>query len=124
VALAATQGRVVTPDPYPERGTFYRADQFSFAKVGVPVAYFYSGNEVIGKPKTWGPQQIENYIKNNYHKPSDTYRESFDFSGAIEDMQLAFYLGVNIANADKMPTWNKGDEFEAARLRSLNRISN
>ena len=32
-----TQGRYVTPENHPERGLFYRADHFSFAKRGVPV---------------------------------------------------------------------------------------
>ena len=39
-AAAATQGRVVVPDPQPEKGGFYRSDQFNFARLGVPAAYF------------------------------------------------------------------------------------
>ncbi|HZH02205.1 MAG TPA: M28 family peptidase, partial [Myxococcaceae bacterium] len=35
-SLAATQGRVVKADPMPDRGFFYRSDQFNFAKLGVP----------------------------------------------------------------------------------------
>ena len=34
---AKTQGRYLTPEGHPERGLFYRADHFSFAKRGVPV---------------------------------------------------------------------------------------
>lgn len=114
-ALAAMQGRVVGSDPKPESGGFYRADQFSFAKAGVPVVYFHPGMDVIGKPKSWAKEQIEKYVSDAYHQPADTYKESFDFAGAIEDTQLDFYLGVNLANAAEMPKWNKGDEFEAAR---------
>ena len=44
---------------------------------------------------------------------------SWDFSGAVEDMQVAFWLGCRVANAREMPGWNKGDEFEAARKKSL-----
>lgn len=35
----------------------------------------------------------------------------------IEDAQLGFYVGDNIANASAadVPKWNPGDEFEAAR---------
>ena len=36
-AAAKAQGRYVTPENHPERGLFYRADHFSFAKRGVPV---------------------------------------------------------------------------------------
>jgi hypothetical protein len=37
----------------------------------------------------------------------------------IEDSQLGFYVGLNIANAPDMPQWNPGDEFEAARKKAL-----
>ncbi|HEY5760181.1 MAG TPA: hypothetical protein VIU34_30370 [Steroidobacter sp.] len=37
----------------------------------------------------------------------------------IEDAQLGFHVGVNIANADEMPDWAPGDEFETARKAAL-----
>ena len=37
----------------------------------------------------------------------------------VEDTRLAFDVGLEIANADAMPTWNPGDEFEAARKAAL-----
>ena len=37
----------------------------------------------------------------------------------ITDAQLGFWIGLAIANADEMPRWNEGDEFEAARLEAL-----
>jgi len=119
VALAQEQGRTVAPDQFPDRGSFYRSDQFNFAKIGVPAAYLKVGTDVIGKPAGWGREQIEAYERNDYHQPSDELRDSWDFSGAVEDAQLAFYLGVRVANADTMPQWKKGDEFEAARIKAL-----
>src|SRR5690606_19809261 len=40
---AATQGRRIEPDAEPEKGFFYRSDQFEFAKQGVPALYTESG---------------------------------------------------------------------------------
>jgi hypothetical protein len=37
----------------------------------------------------------------------------------IEDAQLGLLAGWQIAQADAMPTWNPGDEFEAARKSAL-----
>lgn len=102
-SLASQQGRVVKPDPKPESGSFFRADQFNFAKAGVPVIYTFAGIDVIGKPADWGLLQMANYVKNDYHQPSDRFKESYDFSGAAEDAQLEFYLGINVANADQRP---------------------
>jgi hypothetical protein len=118
-ALAKWQGRRVEPDQFPDQGIFYRSDQFSLAKVGVPAAYIKFGTDVIGKPKDWGTEQVEFYRKNIYHQPSDELNDMWDFSGAVEDAQLAFLVGDRIANADTMPVWKKGDEFEAVRQRAL-----
>lgn len=119
VSLAKMQGRVVKPDQFPDRGFFYRSDQFNLAKVGVPAAYFDSGIEVIGKPAGWGKQKIEEWEDKDYHQPSDELKSEWDLAGAVEDVRLDFWLGVRVANADRMPEWNKGDEFEAARKKAL-----
>ncbi len=117
-ALAKAQGRTVHGDEFPEKGSFYRSDQFNFARAGVPAAYVKKGTDVIGKPGL-GKSMVEAYEKNDYHQPSDEFREGWDFSGAVEDMQLAFWLGCRVAHAREMPAWNKGDEFEAARQKAL-----
>ncbi len=122
-ALAATQGRVVKPDQFPEKGFFYRSDQYSLARIGVPAAYFSEGTDVIGKPPGWGKEQIEKWETTHYHQPSDEYREDWDLSGAVEDVRLDFWLGCKVAAQDALPAWNKGDEFEAARKKALSDLS-
>ena len=119
IAAARTQGRTVKPDEFPDRGRFYRSDQFNFAKAGVPAAYLKFGTDVVGKPAGWGKEQVETYEKTTYHQPSDEYRDSYDFSGAVEDARLAFLLGLRVADADALPVWTRGDEFEAARIKAL-----
>ncbi len=118
-SVAKMQDRRVEGDQFPDRGTFYRSDQFSFAKVGVPAAYLKKGTDVIGKPPGFGREQEELYEKNDYHQPSDELRDTWDFSGAVEDARFAFWLGCRVADAPELPRWNKGDEFEAARLKAL-----
>jgi len=118
-ALATMQGRVVVPDQFPDKGFFYRSDQFSLARVGVPAAYFHAGTDVVGKAPGWGKQQREKYEANDYHQPSDELRPEWDLEGAVEDAQLLFYLGLKISNAARMPAWKPGDEFEAARKKAL-----
>lgn len=120
--LAAMQHRVVKPDELPDRGFFYRSDQFNFARIGVPAAYFHGGLEFIGKPEGWGKKVREEWEATHYHQPSDELQDTWNFDGAIEDVQLYFYLGEKVANADKMPEWNKGDEFEQARKRALTAV--
>ena len=117
--IAAEQERVVKPDQFPDRGYFYRSDQFSFAKIGVPALYLDTGMEFVDRPAEWGKQQVNHYTDVNYHQPSDEYDDSWNFDGMIEDALLGYWTGLAIANADEMPRWNPGDEFEAARLEAL-----
>ncbi|MEE8542572.1 MAG: M28 family peptidase, partial [Gammaproteobacteria bacterium] len=116
---AALQGRTVRGDQFPDRGYFYRSDQFNFAKIGVPAVYLGKATDFIGQAEGWGVAQIENWEAMRYHQPSDELDDGWSFDGMIEDAQLAFYIGLTIAEDDTMPTWNAGDEFEAARLAAL-----
>jgi Zn-dependent M28 family amino/carboxypeptidase len=118
-ALAKLQGRTVKGDQLADRGFFYRSDQFSFAKLGIPAAYFGSGMDFIGRPEGWGKQQREAWEAQHYHQPSDELRPEWNLAGAVEDARLAFLVGANVARAPEMPRWNRGDEFEAPRLEAL-----
>jgi len=118
-ALAAQQDRTVVGDQFPDRGSFYRSDQFNFAKIGVPAIYMGAGVKFRGHPEEWGKEKVEGYVQKNYHQPSDEITPDWTFDGMIEDARLGFFAGVVIANDDKMPTWTPGDEFEAARKAAL-----
>lgn len=120
--VARMQGRTVTGDQFPDRGSFYRSDQFSFAKIGVPALYTRSGTEFIGKPPGWGKEQLEIYTRDHYHQPSDEIGPDWNFDGMVEDAELGFFVGLRVANSDELPAWNPGDEFEAARKRALEAI--
>ncbi len=118
-AVAKSQGRTVIPDYFPDRGYYYRSDQFSLAKVGVPGVYLHSGINVVGKPDGWGKQTLEAWVEKTYHQRSDEYREDWQLDGAIDDAQLLMQVGLGIANQPTMPAWKPGDEFEAARKEAL-----
>lgn len=120
--FAAEQGRVIKPDQFPDRGYFYRSDQFNFAKIGVPAMYLDQGTDFVDRPPDWGRQQINHYTDVNYHQPSDEYDDSWNFEGMIDDALLGYWTGLAIANADEMPSWVPGDEFEAARLEALSAV--
>ncbi len=117
--MLARQGRVLVDDAFPDKGYFYRSDQFNFAKIGVPALYFHGGIEYIGKPEGWGREQNEQWTEHIYHQPSDEIDDTWVFDGMIEDADVGFFTGWLVAQADQMPAWNPGDEFEAARKKAL-----
>jgi len=117
--VARSQGRVLKPDQFPDRGYYYRSDQFSFARIGVPALYFDDGTDFVGRPPGWGRRQIEEWELRQYHQPSDRLDGSWSFEGMIQDAQLDMLSAWLIAQADALPTWTRGDEFEAARRQAL-----
>ncbi len=116
---AGEQGRTVKPDQFPDKGFFYRSDQINFARVGVPAVYLDTGTDFVDRPAEWGREQIEAWESVHYHQPSDELEESWNFDGMVDDAVLGFRAGLHVAQQDSMPTWNAGDEFEAARLAAL-----
>ena len=119
VAVAAQQRRKVEGDHFPENGSFYRSDQFSAVRKGIPALYINAGIDYIGKTKEYVEKWRQEYIAKRYHQPSDEYSPEWSFEGMVQDTQAAFLVGVHIANSSKMPQWRKGDEFEKIRLESI-----
>jgi Zn-dependent M28 family amino/carboxypeptidase len=109
----------IIPDPEPEQGHYYRSDHFSFGKVGIPAFSVDPGHDVIGKPAGFGDQWSADFRANHYHQPSDQFDPNWDWSEAVQMAQLGIWMGWDAANAAAMPNWNTGDEFRAARDRSL-----
>ncbi len=111
-------GFTVVPDPHPEQGSFYRSDQFNFAKVGIPAFSIDPGLDYIGKPAGYGSRIWDEYEEKRYHRPKDEYDPGFDLSGSAATARIALFIGERVAQASAMPRWNAGDEFEAARRAS------
>jgi Zn-dependent M28 family amino/carboxypeptidase len=122
-AVVEKQSRRLVPDQFPDRGYYYRSDQFSFAKIGVPALYFDTGTDYIGKPPGWGAREKEEWEEHTYHQPSDEITDAWVFDGMIEDATVGFLSGYVTAQADAMPTWTPGDEFEAARKKALEQVA-
>jgi Zn-dependent M28 family amino/carboxypeptidase len=114
-AATTKQGRVMNPNSQPEKGTFYRADNFEFSKVGLPSLYTGAGRDVIGKPPGFGQEKKDEYVAKHYHQPSDEVNPEWDLSGAAEDLRLLLEVGYQTANGEKFPEWKPGTEFKAKR---------
>ncbi len=112
------QGRTVTLEATPEKGSFFRSDHFSLAKYGVPFIYFDSGEDLVNGGVAAGHAAAEDYTTNRYHKPQDEYRADWDWSGAIEDLTLNYQIGRSLAEGSSWPNWYKSAEFRSIRDKS------
>ena len=113
---AAADGRVVRPDPEPEKGYFYRGDHFELARHGVPaLAFLFPGADYIGKPADYGTRMRAAYVGNDYHKPSDEVKPDWDMAGIVDDTRLLFRVGLDVADGTTWPAWRPDAEFRARR---------
>ena len=121
-AAAREQGRTTRGEQDVKAGWFYRSDQISFARIGVPAIWFKSGVDFIGREAGWGEQQYADWITYRYHTPGDEVEDSWNLDGLTEDARLGFRLAAAIATAEVTPTWYPGDEFEALRKAALDAL--
>jgi len=117
-AMAKEFRLAIRPDSHPEAGHYYRSDHFSFARVGVPAFSVNEGMKYKGHNTEWGLQQAEDYTNKQYHQQSDEYAPSMDFTGDAAIARFGFALGWAAASQPKLVGWEKGDEFEKARMQS------
>jgi Zn-dependent M28 family amino/carboxypeptidase len=118
-AMAKTFRLKIRPDSRPEAGHYYRSDHFSLARVGIPSFSINEGTKYKGHDAAWGMQQAEEYTSKHYHQPSDEYHPSMDFTGDAAMARFGFVLGWEAASQTKLVGWQKGDEFEAARMKGF-----
>ena len=113
--LAAKQQRVVGPDPEPGRGYFFRSDHFPLVKAGIPAVSISEPTQYIGKDPGYAKKLRDEYNAKDYHQPSDEFRTTWDYTGAVEDLRLLTELGWRVANDPSMPAYHPGDQFARPR---------
>ena len=113
--IAGRQGRTLLPDPEPENGYYYRSDHFELAKVGIPAFYADVGVTFEGRPEGWGERQRETYTAEDYHQPSDEIKDWYELSGMVQDLDLFYGMGLQLATTDAWPAWSETSEFRSKR---------
>jgi Zn-dependent M28 family amino/carboxypeptidase len=117
-AMARQFRLAIRPDSNPSAGYYYRSDHFSLARVGIPAFSVAEGVKYKGHDDAWGMQQAAEFTQKRYHQPSDEYDPKMDFTGDATIARFGFALGWQAASMPRLIGWRKGDEFEAARVRS------
>jgi Zn-dependent M28 family amino/carboxypeptidase len=114
-AAAAKNGLEIEADQRAHLGVFYRSDHFSMAQAGVPAFSVAAGMKIKGKPKDFARKAFKEFNDKVYHTPQDEMKSDWDFSGFVVLARFALDVAGDAANAERLPTWNPGDEFRPAR---------
>jgi Zn-dependent M28 family amino/carboxypeptidase len=118
---AKAQGRYVTDENHPERGLFYRADHFSFAKRGVPVLLdmaLAGAYDMQNGGRAAGEQWLSSFTATCYHQTCDGWAPTWNLQGAAQEAELFYSIGAKLANSRIWPQWNPSSEFAKARAAS------
>lgn len=110
--VARKMGLRMAPDPYPEEGFFLRADNYPFARAGVPALYMALGTDAEGRPAGWVDSKVKEYLNTHYHRPSDDYATVvIDLRGVVQYANFVRDVTIAVARAKGRPEWVKGGEF-------------
>ena len=118
---AMAQGRTVTDENHPERGLFYRADHFSFAKRGVPVLLdmaLAGAYDMVDGGRPAGERWLSSFTATCYHQTCDSWAPTWNLKGAAQEAELFYAIGARLANSRAWPRWNPSSEFAKVRAQS------
>ena len=79
--IAGSHGLQVVDEPAIEAGWYFRSDQFSFARRGVPAITFRGGRDLVEGGTAKGAAIVADYNARRYHQPSDQFDPAWTFAG-------------------------------------------
>lgn len=115
ITAANQQNRIAMAEKNPASGGFFRSDHFSFAKLGVPAVFAGGGSEPIDAATADYKTQMQATMKGCYHNVCDEYREDWDLSGAIQDLEVYYQVTRELGNSQDWPGYYPGTEFNSLR---------
>lgn len=115
IDAAKQQNRIPMGEKNPASGGFFRSDHFSFAKLGVPAVFAGGGSDPIDEATAAYKTQMQATMKGCYHNVCDEYREDWDLSGALQDLQIYYQVTRTLGNSKDWPGYYQGTEFNSLR---------
>ena len=104
------EGMTLIPDPMPEEVVFVRSDQYAFVKQGIPALYMDVGSK-SRTPGVDGQKVTLGFLREHYHMPSDDTTQPINYPSLAALGRVNARIGLEVADADARPHWNKGDFF-------------
>ena len=106
-AVGEALGLPVMPDPFPERDSFIRSDQYAFIEAGIPALAFKFGF----RPGTREAEIEREWRARVYHRPQDDTSQRVFREDEIRLHDFIAAIAMRIANADARPRWNADSFF-------------
>jgi Zn-dependent M28 family amino/carboxypeptidase len=86
---AEALGLRYTAERNTELGFFFRSDQLSFARAGIPAVWLHQGIVSKGGDKDLARKKFEEYLAFRYHKVTDEIGDDWDLAGTLQIVRWA-----------------------------------
>ena len=109
--VAKREGMTVAPEPAPEQGFFFRSDQFSFARAGIPGIWIDLGDDLVGTPAGTGLARREDYRAKRYHRPKDEFDPAWELTGTAQLARIVEHAIEEVAARGGKVPWKTGSPY-------------
>lgn len=85
-----------------EQGFFFRSDQFSFARAGIPALWISAGEDFAS-----GRNHLREFFTGAYHTPADEFDPSWELEALRQTVRAAVLLVEAINRSPERPRWTR-----------------
>ena len=108
---AGALGLRYIPERNAELGFFFRSDQLSFARAGIPAVWLHQGIVSRGEDKGRALRAFEDYRATKYHKVTDEMSADWDLAGALQIVRWAEEIVRTLERRPEPPRFRPGSAF-------------
>jgi Zn-dependent M28 family amino/carboxypeptidase len=94
-----------------ELGFFFRSDQLSFAKAGIPGVWLHQGIVSKGPDKDFARRKFEDYKLTKYHKVGDEIQPDWDLRGTLQIVGWAQAIISLLGEREGLPRFAPTSSF-------------
>jgi len=95
-----------------ELGFFYRSDQLSFARAGIPGVWLSQGVVAKGPDKGLVERKFEDYRATKYHKVTDEIQPDWDLRGTLQIIDWACAVAGLLQDREALPQFAPTSAFK------------
>jgi Zn-dependent M28 family amino/carboxypeptidase len=106
------------PERNGELGFYFRSDQLSFAKAGIPGVWLSQGIVAKGPDKGLVQRKFEDYRKTKYHKVDDEIQPDWDLRGALQIVEWAREIIALLGEREALPQFAPTSSFQRPSVTS------
>jgi Zn-dependent M28 family amino/carboxypeptidase len=109
---AESLGLRYTAERNGELGFFYRSDQLSFARVGIPGVWLSQGVVAKGPDKGLVERKFQDFRATKYHKVTDEIQPDWDLRGTLEIVDWARAIVGLLQDGETLPQFAPTSPFK------------